>query len=344
MMLETPWSSVGYLTYKRTYAQRIGDSNETEEFDDSIMRWITACDTQLNCGFTEEEEAKLFYYFKSLKGLPAGRFLWQLGMPTIDRIGLASLQNCALVVMDEPVTPFCWIMDMLALGCGVTFNIQRKHVNKIPIVREWFEAPTRVSDYGADFIVPDSREGWVKLLGKVLKSAFLSEKESKGTFTYSTQCIRGKGVPIKGFGGVASGPEVLCKGIDDISKILIGRKGRQLRPIDVLDICCIIASIIVAGNVRRSATMAIGDPDDIEFLLAKRWDIGGIPTWRAMSNNSVACSDISQLHEYFWQSYEKEGEPIGLINLELLRSKGRLIDHPIIEPNIEGTNPLILAA
>ncbi len=27
----------------------------------------------------------------------------------------------------------------------------------------------------ADFIVPDTREGWVKLLGKVLKSHFFSE-------------------------------------------------------------------------------------------------------------------------------------------------------------------------
>jgi hypothetical protein len=72
----------------------------------------------------------------------------------------------------------------------------------------------------------------------------------------------------------------------------------------------IIGHIIVAGNVRRSAMLAIGDPDDVEYLLAKNWSFGNIPSWRAMSNNSVACDDINDLHEFFWQGYEGNGEPL----------------------------------
>jgi hypothetical protein len=231
-------------------------------------------------------------------------------------------------------------MDMLALGSGVGYNIQRKNIEKLPAVRSWFKTPTRVDDAGADFIIPDSREGWVKFLGKVLKAAFLSETPDHGTFTYSTQLIRGRGAAIKGFGGEASGPEHLVWGIEKISEILISRQGRKIRPIDALDILNIIGFIIVAGNVRRSAAIAIGDPDDVEYLLAKRWDMGDIPSWRSMSNNSVVCDSIDELHEYFWQGYEGKGEAYGLINLRLARRCGRLGETEYPDPEVEGFNPL----
>jgi hypothetical protein len=337
-IIKTPWSPVGYLTYKRTYAREIVPGT-TEEFPQTIERVLNACQTQLDCGFSEEELDRLREYFLKLKASVAGRFLWQLGTGTVDRLGLASLQNCAFTIVDHPVRPFCWAMDMLALGSGVGYNIQHKHIDKLPVVREWFKAPTRVDNGGADFIIPDSREGWVRFLGKTLKAAFLSETPEKGTFTYSTQVIRGKGTPIKGFGGVASGPENLCWGIGKISEILSRRHGRKIRPIDALDIMNIIGYIIVAGNVRRSAQIAIGDPDDVEFLLAKRWDMGSIPSWRAMSNNSVAADDIEDLHDYFWEGYEGKGEAYGLINLRLSRKVGRLGETQYPDPEVEGFNP-----
>jgi hypothetical protein len=337
--ITTPWSTVGYLTYKRTYARAIEGTDRTEEFADTVERVIAACRNQLHVGFTEDEEDRLRYYFLSLKASVAGRFWWQLGTKTVDRLGLASLQNCAFTVIDHPIRPFCWAMDMLALGSGVGYNLQHKHIDKLPAVREWFAPPTRVDNGSADFIIPDSREGWVKFLGKTLKAAFLSESPEKGTFTYSTQVIRGKGTPIKGFGGVASGPEDLCWGVNKIAEILVKRSGKKIRPIDALDIMNIIGHIIVAGNVRRSAQIAIGDPDDVEYLLAKRWDMGSIPSWRAMSNNSVAADDINDLHEYFWDGYEGKGEPYGLINLPLSREIGRLGETEYPDPEVEGYNP-----
>jgi adenosylcobalamin-dependent ribonucleoside-triphosphate reductase len=272
-----------------------------------------------------------------LKGTVAGRFLWQMGTDTVGRLGLASLQNCAFTVIDQPVRPFTWAMDLLMLGSGVGYNIQRQYVDKLPEVNPNFSAPTRVTTADADFIVPDSREGWVKLLGKTLKAAFLAD--TKPTFSYSTILVRGRGAPIKGFGGTASGPEDLCDGIAKISNILEKRAGKKLRPIDCLDIMNIIGSIVVAGNVRRSAQIAIGDPDDVEYLLAKRWDMGNIPSWRAMSNNSVVCHDIKDLHEYFWDGYEGKGEPYGLINLKLSRKIGRLGETDYPDPDVMGYNP-----
>lgn len=112
----TPWSTVGYLVQKRTYSRRLDESDpnsDTEEWADVIDRVIAACDNQLGVGFTFEEQAKLRYYMETLKGTVAGRFLWQLGTSTVDKLGLPSLQNCAFTTVDHPVRPFTWAFDML---------------------------------------------------------------------------------------------------------------------------------------------------------------------------------------------------------------------------------------
>jgi hypothetical protein len=266
-MTETPWGPVGYITYKRTYARRLKDSDPnspTEEFEDTVDRVIEACDKQLKIGFTKKEEKRLKEIMLGLKGIVAGRFLWQLGTKTVKQLGLLSLQNCAFTVVDEPIRPFTWCMDALMLGSGVGYNIQREYVYLLPKPKKVKIVRQDTTD--ADFIVPDSREGWVNLLRKVLEAHYVTGK----SFSYSTILIRSKGSPIKGFGGLASGPEELCWGMDEINKILNTRAGKKVRPIDCLDIMNIIGKIVVAGNVRRSAQIAIGDMDDLQFLNAIR--------------------------------------------------------------------------
>ena len=107
---------------------------------------------------------------------------------------------------------------------------------------------------------------------------------------YATHLIRPAGVPIKTFGGTASGPEILISGIEKICNVLDGAIGRTMTSVEVLDCMNIIGSIVVAGNVRRSAEIAVGRLDDEDYLMAKRWDLGDIPIERAMSNNTVFVS------------------------------------------------------
>jgi hypothetical protein len=337
--VETPWGEVGYVTFKRTYARRLKENDinsKTEEYDQTVRdRIVPSCNKQLKVGFTPKEEKELENILLSLKGTVAGRFFWQLGTKTVDKLGLPSLQNCAFTVVDEPIRPFTWTMDMLMLGSGVGYNIQREFVYKLPKLNKKKTKIARIDTNDADYIIPDTREGWVKLLGKVLKAYFYSGEG----FTYSTICIRGKGTPIKGFGGLASGPEDLVKGITNICKVLDTRRGKQLRPIDCLDIMNIIGSIVVAGNVRRSAQIAIGDCDDLQFLKAKNWSEGNIPNWRAMSNNSVVCNDYSMLPDQFWDAYNGNGEPYGLINLRLAREVGRSGETEYPDHGVMGFNP-----
>ena len=329
---DIPWGEVGYATYKRTYSRPFED--RTEEWEETVDRVVKACNTQLGCDFAQYEQEEIKDMMMNLKGTVAGRFLWQLGTETVDRLGLPSLQNCSFVVVDQPIRPFTWAFEMLMLGSGVGFNIQREHVYQLPKVKASVEV-SRNDENDADFIVPDSREGWVELLDRVLRASF----ETGEGFTFATHLIRPKGAKIKGFGGTASGSEDLVWGMLEINKLLNSRAGERLRPVDCLDVMNIIGKIVVAGNVRRSAQIALGDHDDIEYLRAKRWDLGGIPNWRAMSNNSVVCDDISMLPEEFWEGYKGNGEPYGLINLTASRRMGRTGDLEYPDPDVMGFNP-----
>jgi hypothetical protein len=327
------WGPLGYVVYKRTYA-RLTDSGETEEWWQTVAR---CCQGILDIGgiFTSEEIQQLYDYVFNLRCCFSGRALWQLGTSNIHRIGADSLQNCWHVAITE-LHSFCFTFNQLMLGGGVGFNIQPEFVYELPTVK-YGVSVVRVDENDVDFIVPDNREGWVELLRKTLRCFFETGKNLK----YSTVCIRSKGRPISSFGGTASGSENLVQGISKIVGIMQSRVGRKLRPIDCLDILNIIGDIVVAGNVRRSAELALGSPDDNLFLTAKSWDKFSVPNWRGMSNNSVACNDVRELPETFWENYSGTGEPYGLINLDLCRTYGRLDDvqHSRPDTGVTGTNP-----
>jgi hypothetical protein len=251
--------------------------------------------------------------------------------------------------MREPKA-FLFLFENLMLGGGVGYSIRREDVHELPKIKKSVTVIHEATK-DADYIVPDKREGWVNLLSKVLDAFYVTGK----SFSYSTILIRGYGEPIKGFGGKASGPQILIDGIDKITKIFQAREGKKLRSIDVLDICNIIGSVVVAGNVRRSAEIALGDPDDILYLRAKNWGSGNVPNWRAMSNNTIYADSYDHVLEEIWKNgYEinkdsgyANGEPYGFFNLPLSQKFGRIKDGPISDnsmyptdtDNCEMTNP-----
>lgn len=322
------FNGLGYVVYKRTYARII--SGKTEEWWETLSRCIIGAQ-KLGAGYTVEEAERLYDHLFNLRCSLAGRMLWQLGTETVDKLGAASLLNCWFVAIRNP-SDFCFLFDNLMLGGGVGFSVRRQDVHELPRIKRGVKIiHDKCND--ADFIVPDSRAGWVALLHRVLSSYF----ETGISFNYSTILVRPKGEPIKGFGGTASGPINLIEGVDKIAIILKGREGKKLRSVDALDICNIIGSIVVAGNVRRSAEVALGDPDDVLFLRAKRWDLGNVPNWRAMSNNSIYADEYDHIMGHVWDGYSGNGEPYGFFNLPLAQSQGRLGE--ALNDNCEGANP-----
>jgi len=341
------FNGLGYIVYKRTYA-RLKDDGTTEEWHETVERCINGAQ-KIGAGYTREEAERIYDYVFNLKCNFAGRMLWQLGTSTVDRFGANSLLNCWATAMREPKA-FLFLFENLMLGGGVGYSIRREDVHELPKIKKGVNVVHEATK-DADYIVPDKREGWVNLLSKVLDAFYVTGK----SFSYSTILIRGYGEPIKGFGGKASGPQILIDGIDKITKIFQAREGKKLRSIDVLDICNIIGSIVVAGNVRRSAEIALGDPDDILYLRAKNWGSGNVPNWRAMSNNTIYADSFDHVLDEIWKNgYEinkdsgyANGEPYGFFNLPLSQKFGRIKDGPISQnllyptdvDNCEMTNP-----
>jgi len=328
-----PWGfgGLGEVVFLRTYSRKVDGINRNETFVETIKRVIDGA-TAIGVPFTQTQAETLFDHMFNLRCLPSGRALWQLGTPLVAKFNATSLNNCYFTNI-EKIEDFELLFDYLMLGGGVGFSVERSKIHELPKVKGGITI-THERTNDADIIVPDSRQGWRRLLHSVLKSYF----ETGKSFTYSTILVREFGAPLNTFGGTASGPGALIDGIADICKVLDNRIGKKLRSIDVLDICNIIGRIVVSGSSRRSAQIAIGDPDDVLFLRAKNWGSGNVPAYRANSNNCIYADAYDEIMPELWKGYDGSGEPYGLVNRKLARTYGRLGEKRP-DPSIEGFNP-----
>jgi adenosylcobalamin-dependent ribonucleoside-triphosphate reductase len=328
---EIPWgySGLGEMVYARTYA-RISEDGRRESWPDTVLRVVNGAQA-IGSQLTSEEMERLFDYMISLKGTVSGRGLWQFGTPLVEQMGGGSLLNCSVV----PVSDFPALMDMLMLGTGVGYSVERQYVYEMPRLKELDRPIEHQATVDADFIVPDKREGWSELLARVLHSYTVSGQG----FTWSTTVLRSAGAPLKSFGGTSSGPLVLIDGINDIIRVLESRTGKKLRSIDALDIANIIGRVVVAGNARRSAQLALGDPDDHLYAKAKNWASGNIPAWRSNANISIAADSYDEIPGWYWKSgWDGSGEIHGLLNVGLARTQGR-IGEKVADRKVVTTNP-----
>lgn len=322
-----PWGfgGLGEIVYLRTY------SRDGETWPETVQRCINGA-IEIGADLSQQEAETLFDHMFYLRASLSGRSLWQLGTPLVKKFNGTSLNNCFFTNI-EKIEDFELLFDYLMLGGGVGFSVERSKIHDLPKVKSGVSI-THERSNDADIIVPDSRQGWRRLIHSVLKSFF----ETGKSFSYSTILIREFGAPLKTFGGTASGPGALIDGVADICKVMQAREGKKLRSVDVLDICNIIGRIVVSGSSRRSAQIAIGDPDDILFLRAKNWGSGNVPGWRANSNNSIYADSFEEIMPELWKGYDGSGEPYGLLNRKLARTYGR-IGEKKADPSIEGFNP-----
>ena len=322
------WSNLAKVVTRRTYARR--DSGTLENWNQTVERTIGGNVKGKNV--PEQEIKDLIRFAEERKCGPAGRGYWFSGAPAHKKIGGTALVNCWFLTAGDWHN-FVVAQDLLMLGGGVGLSVEHQFVSKLPRVKKdvvIVHKPTK----DADFIIPDSREGWCELTNRILESFFVTSK----SFSYSTICVRGKDEPILGFGGTASGPLPIIEFVKNLCAVLVSREGRAVRPIDAADILTSIASLVVSGNVRRSACLIQGDCWDKEYLKAKRWDLGQIPPHRANANYSVVCEDIEDVHPLFWKTYE-QGEPFGIINRSNIQKYGRMGE--IKSDSAIGVNPCV---
>lgn len=321
-----PWSNLARVVTKRTYARK--DSGTLENWSQTVDRAIGGNIRGHNV--PEHEVAELRRLMIERKAGPAGRGYWFSGAPAHERLGGVALCNCWYLNANDWYN-FVVAQDLLMTGGGVGLSVEHRFVSKLPKVKRGVVITHKLTK-DAGFIVPDSREGWDELTYRVLESFFVTGK----SFSYSTVCVRGYGEDIKGFGGTASGPMPLINFITNLCGILIAREGKHVRPIDASDILCATGEMVVAGNVRRSAIIILGDPWDRDYLKAKRWDLAPLPSYRSCANFSVVTDDIEDVHGLFWKTYE-HGEAFGIFNRTATQKFGRMGE--LKKDTAEGINP-----
>ncbi|MCP4845757.1 MAG: fused protease/ribonucleoside-triphosphate reductase [Actinomycetia bacterium] len=329
-------NSLGEITFLRTYSRVKPDG--TKE------RWFEVCRRVIEGMFSilkdhavlqqlpwDEEQAhsnaqEAYERMFSFKWLPPGRGLWMMGTQYVmQERNSAALQNCAFVSTagvdrDNPAEPFAFLMEASMLGIGVGFDT---HMGRDGLV---LHQPGQRTE---TFVVPDSREGWVEATTKLVNS-YLKPGQASVEMDYSL--VRAAGEPIKGFGGTASGPGPLRDLHERVTTLFAGRAGETVSTVDVVDLMNLIGCCVVAGNVRRSAELALGQPDDADFVLLK--DPEAFPTrnsfdpekpgWGWMSNNSLEAH-VGMDYTPFLDAVKRNGEP-GFIWLDVTRKQGRLID------------------
>ena len=342
-------NSVGEITFLRTYSRLKEDGTKET--------WVDVCERVINGMYSiQKDHAKsqrlpwndskaqasakeAFERLFELKWSPPGRGLWVMGTPLVNtQRNSAALQNCAFVstkemTKNDPAKPFTFLMEASMLGVGVGFD--DKGADKEFTIY----APQGEETY----VVPDTREGWVKTLELII-NAYLRPDTKAPIFDYSE--VRPAGTPIKTFGGTAAGHEPLERLVNHITKLFSGRAGEKVTRKDIADIGNMIGVCVVSGNVRRSAELLIGRIDDPDFLNLKNADVypernsydPKNPGWAWMSNNSVEAYVGANLDPIV-DGIARNGEP-GVIWLDVSRQYGRLVDPPNNKDyRVEGYNP-----
>jgi len=184
-----PWgfNGLGEIVFLRTYSRK-KENGDTELWHETLQRVINGA-IEIGAQLTDEEAKKLFDHCFNLRCSFSGRSLWQLGTPLVKKLNATSLNNCYFTNI-EKIEDFELLFEYLMLGGGVGFSVERAKIHDLPKVKSGVTI-THERSNDADLIVPDSRQGWKRLLHAVLKSYFHTGK----SFSYSTILIREYGAP-----------------------------------------------------------------------------------------------------------------------------------------------------
>ncbi len=353
------YNGLGLLTFYRTYS-RLKPDGSNEEWFETIRRVVEGAyslqkehilnnELGWNNRKAQRSAQEMYDRIFKMKFLPPGRMLWALGTPIVHerKVGQA-LFNCAFVStenlgqsLEASTKPFLFMMDMSMVGVGVGFDVEGAGKLEVNI-------PTGAKEV---LSIPDSREGWVWSIEKLLFSYFAKHfgvnDAAQIEFNYSQ--IRLAGLPIKGFGGISSGPAPLVKLHEQLRGVLGKLDGKMLSITAITDIMNMIGQCVVAGNVRRTAQIALGDVNNKEYRKLKdySWNsesgkyegsMAHRAEWGWSSNNSVIVDYNTNFDEVCKQT-AVNGEP-GFVFMDNIKAYSRMGDAPDYkDAKAKGTNP-----
>ena len=204
------FNGVGEVVYKRTYARLLDEGLPTqrqENWAETIVRvtngifsirkdWYHKRGIDWDDDAMQEYAAEFARAMFDMHFLPPGRGLWAMGSDYVYERGSMALYNCAFSEITNLAKDAEWVADALMCGVGVGFSTEARYEIKMQLPSTEEET----------VVIPDTREGWAESIRLLINSY---AKPGSKTIIFDYNAIRPAGTPIKGFGGIASGPKPL---------------------------------------------------------------------------------------------------------------------------------------
>jgi ribonucleoside-triphosphate reductase len=273
---------LGEEVFNRTYRRRRGDGYETwDQMVERVVDGNLALANPFDLDALEDHELKR--HISEMRLLPAGRFLWASGTTR------PYLFNCHRAPWGPRLSSmhsFVFSESLKGGGVGIQYSnrdvLERVPAPAGPVNLQVWASPSHADLHelarhsvttsrpdGEVFEVPDTREGWVASLRRVMDLS----QDGGGDLIIDVSNVRPRGAPIVQFGGTASGPAPLCDLLVKVAETLNNSVGRKLTSLEHMQITHEVAATVVAGNVRRSALMSIkhwADEDILDFVHCKQ--------------------------------------------------------------------------
>lgn len=289
---------------KSKYARYLDSEKRRESWEETVQRYFDFAQEHIHDNFPQavgkwlEVVPNLQSDVYTLKTMPSMRLLMTAG-EAVKRNNIAAY-NCHYGAIDK-VRKFSDMLLILLHGTGSGFSCERQMITKLPAI------PDNIAKTDDVVVVKDSKEGWANAFSILLRYLY---QGSVPKVDYSK--VRPKGARLKTFGGRASGPEPLKRLFDFVSNLFLNAAGRKLTSLEVHDICCLIADIVVVGGVRRSALISLSNLSDQRMRDAKEGQWWVSNAQRGLANNSAVYTERPEIEIFMaeWLSLikSKSGE------------------------------------
>ena len=325
--------------------------------------WQDVCDRTINAlislGKLTKTEGDLIRDSQTgMKVLSSGRWLWCGGTDWLKKPeNVYGAYNCSSTNIDG-WEALALMMNLAMQGCGTGAVLEDKYIKNLPVIRNYLtveivnlpgslkpenrheETVISGGQGQVNIFVGDSRKGWVDSYSALLQLSTSSLWNKNVKVFVCLGAVRNSGEKLKGFGGTAN-PVALANLYGKLAKVLNNAVGRQLTALELCKLIDEAAVVVVAGNVRRSAGMRQGSPEDVEFATAKDnlwqqtedggWKINEDKDCLRMANHTLVYHRRPTLEEVAAsvtkQFYSGEGaiqwagEAVARANADLLNTK-----------------------
>jgi ribonucleoside-diphosphate reductase alpha chain len=315
-----------------------------------------------------------------MQWLPPGRGLFAMGTDHTFKNGNAALNNCyAVSTKEDLVKASAWTMDMLMCGGGVGFDVTWNEEIFSPDKSDFFTCVIPDTRQGWVCALELLMRAYIPIKGKITNKfpkfdfseirkygaiikgfggtssgpeplrvllvrvetfldAYINQQNKKDVkliyLEYFANLVDKNAYSVDYFDEIVVVDEIL-KSCEETDK-----------PYDhvrlVADIFNAIGQCVVSGNVRRSAQIAIADPEHKSFLDLKSWTLSPERRpWMHLSNNSIRLwehKDFEEQIPHIAERMKNNGEP-GIINMINVKRYGRYGDGDYGEDKATLVNP-----